>query len=276
MMAEQHLLLPLHITPVVTVALAFGTGIFFHIIYNRIEPTVRSFYYHTLLTATGFTALTLFDVRQAKATAVLSFIFVLVDLATLGLSITLYRLFFHPLRRYPGPVLAKLTKWTGAYWTATGDLHTIVQALHEKYGEIVRIGPNELSFSNPDAIKAIHGVNGAKLTRGPYHDGSVYGSPGSAMPNTRDWEDHKIRRRLWDHGFAQKQLLSYEPRVLELLDFLCARLKEFDGQVIDLGRWMDFITFDVMGVLGFSKSFGMLRDGSYSAFECIFEILTST
>lgn len=75
----------------------------------------------------------------------------------------------------------------------------------------------------------MYGTQGARLTRGPYHDGSVYGSPGKAMPNTRDWEDHRVRRRMWDHGFTQQQLLAYEPRVIELLETLCIRLKEFDG-----------------------------------------------
>lgn len=32
-------------------------------------------------------------------------------------------------------------------------------AAHLKYGDIVRIGPNELSFSNPKYLKAIYGHN---------------------------------------------------------------------------------------------------------------------
>lgn len=31
--------------------------------------------------------------------------------------------------------------------------------LHEKYGDVVRLGPNTLSFSNPAALKAIYGLN---------------------------------------------------------------------------------------------------------------------
>lgn len=33
------------------------------------------------------------------------------------------------------------------------------------------------------------------------------------------------------------------------------------GKVIDFGSWLDYITFDVMGDLGFSKAFGLLNDG---------------
>jgi cytochrome P450 len=98
------------------------------------------------------------------------------------------------------------------------------------------------------------------------------------MPNSRDSDEHRIRRRMWDHGFTQKQLNAYEPRVIKLADVLCSRLTEFDsrepssptsrstnecvGQVIDLGSWLDYFMFDVMGDLGFSKAFGLLYDGT--------------
>jgi hypothetical protein len=32
-------------------------------------------------------------------------------------------------------------------------------ALHRKHGDIVRPGPNTLSFSNPNAMKSIYGLN---------------------------------------------------------------------------------------------------------------------
>ncbi|RVX71025.1 hypothetical protein B0A52_03390 [Exophiala mesophila] len=54
--------------------------------------------------------------------------------------------------------------------------------------------------------------------------------------------------------------MTYEPRVLALLDVLCNRLEELDGQTTDFGAWLDYFTFDVMGDLGFSKSFGLLYD----------------
>ena len=47
---------------------------------------------------------------------------------------------FHPLAKYPGPVLAKSSKWWGAYHSATGDQHRCLKRLHDQYGDIVRIG----------------------------------------------------------------------------------------------------------------------------------------
>jgi cytochrome P450 len=49
------------------------------------------------------------------------------------------------------------------------------------------------------------------------------------MPATRDWEDHKIRRRMWDHGFSQKQLKSYEPKILQLIDTFLDKMEGLNG-----------------------------------------------
>jgi hypothetical protein len=65
--------------------------------------------------------------------------------------------FNHGLNRYPGPFLANFTDlWR--FFDVLGRRPDIThRKLHQKYGEVVRLGPNMLSFSNPRAIKTIYG-----------------------------------------------------------------------------------------------------------------------
>ena len=49
---------------------------------------------------------------------------------------------FHPLAKYPGPLLAKTSKWWAAYLSGTGDQHRGLKRLHDRYGDVVRIGRN--------------------------------------------------------------------------------------------------------------------------------------
>jgi hypothetical protein len=47
---------------------------------------------------------------------------------------------FHPLSKYPGPITARMSKWWGAYVGAKGDMHRRYKRLHDRYGNVVRIG----------------------------------------------------------------------------------------------------------------------------------------
>lgn len=102
---------------------------------------------------------------------------------------------------------------------------------NSQYGPVVRTGPNELSFSSPSSVKYIHGVQGARLGRGPFYDAHTHNASGRgrSLVNTRDWDNHRVRRRVWDHGFAQKSLRSYEPRLLEVLEELTEAFIEREG-----------------------------------------------
>lgn len=63
------------------------------------------------------------------------------------------------LNKYPGPFLASLTDWW-RFFDVYGQRPDIThQALHKKHGDVVRLGPNTLSFSDPKALKTIYGLN---------------------------------------------------------------------------------------------------------------------
>lgn len=84
--------------------------------------------------------------------------------AAIGLSLlfafyTVCQFCFHPLARVPGPHLAAWTSLYKAYYIHFGDIsgHTII--LHQKYGNVVRIAPNELSFASIESTKVIYGMS---------------------------------------------------------------------------------------------------------------------
>ncbi len=63
------------------------------------------------------------------------------------------------LYKYPGPALASLTDWW-RFFDVLGRRPDITQIkLHREHGDIVRLGPNALSFASPSALKSIYGLN---------------------------------------------------------------------------------------------------------------------
>lgn len=148
-------------------------------------------------------------------------------------SIAIYRLFFHPLKEYPGPFLAKLTKWYGFYLTTFGRNHIIFPELHEEYGDVVRVGPNELSFTRPEAVKFIHGSAANKLAKGPNYDARLWAA-GISMGDERDIMIHRTRRKFWEKGLASKAIASYEPRLLRIINVLKSKFAAYQGKSIKL------------------------------------------
>lgn len=76
-----------------------------------------------------------------------------------------YRRFFHPLAKYPGPFLASITRWWMVREVLSGEHDKHIRALHKKYGNIVRIAPNEVAIADPQAIKVIYSTGGG-FTKG--------------------------------------------------------------------------------------------------------------
>lgn len=74
--------------------------------------------------------------------------------------------FHHGLNKYPAPAFASLTDWWRFVVVARRKAQFTYLKLHQQLGDVVRLGPNALSFADPRAIKVIYGLNN-KLPKVP-------------------------------------------------------------------------------------------------------------
>lgn len=76
----------------------------------------------------------------------------------------------HGLNRYPGPWLAKFSKIWLRWDVGTNRHQRHLLELHRTHGDVVRVGPNNLSIANPDYVSLIYGVKNeflkVKLSQG--------------------------------------------------------------------------------------------------------------
>ena len=68
-------------------------------------------------------------------------------LASLFSSMTIYRLFFHRLRHFPGPKLAAITKFWHVFEARYSTNYLVMQRMHEEYGTLVRTGEFSTSMT---------------------------------------------------------------------------------------------------------------------------------
>ena len=78
-------------------------------------------------------------------------------LASLYISQVAYYCWLHALSSVPGPFLARFSESWRNYHYFRGTWATDIVALHEKYGKVVRIAPNEVSFVDRDGLRALYG-----------------------------------------------------------------------------------------------------------------------
>lgn len=81
-----------------------------------------------------------------------------VFLAGIFSSLLIYRLFFNPLNAVPGPFFARISKFDSVIRNVKRDGHHQLLQLHQKYGRFVRIGPNDLSITDPVSANVLDGL----------------------------------------------------------------------------------------------------------------------
>ena len=67
----------------------------------------------------------------------------------------IYNITFHPLAKFPGPKLRGAFYFPKHVEALKGDSASGLKALHDKYGDTVRIAPNALSYNNAQGWRGI-------------------------------------------------------------------------------------------------------------------------
>ncbi|KAF7885216.1 hypothetical protein EAF00_011034 [Botryotinia globosa] len=185
--------------------------------------------------------------------------------------LTIYRLTFHPLAKYPGPFLAKITDWYSVYHAWKGDRHLEFYRCHEKYGSVFRYGPDSLSINSNTALKTIYGHK-SNVKKSQFY--SVF-PPTKDTFNTHssiDKASHARKRRVLSHAFSDNAIKTMEKYILANVRTFCTNLgqprasaeKSTGGWSVaqNMSDWCNYLTFDVMGDLCFGKAFEMLENAS--------------
>ncbi|KAK2052110.1 cytochrome P450 CYP11/CYP12/CYP24/CYP27 subfamily protein [Colletotrichum caudatum] len=178
----------------------------------------------------------------------------------------LYNAIFHPLRKHPGPKIWAASRIPYAFACATGQGHRKILHFHKKYGEIVRIAPNELSICSPEAWKDVFGRR--KTIAGEIVKDSVHYAEAKDSILGAPREKHVQLRRILTRGFSNRAMLDQESLIKSHVDQLFVILTEHEATKgyetsIDMNKLFDFVALDIITDLGFGASFNSLRAGQY-------------
>ncbi|KAJ5176983.1 amidohydrolase family protein [Penicillium canariense] len=116
---------------------------------------------------------------------------------------SVYLVFFHPLARFPGPKLWAISRIPWAYHVIKGDVWHSMDDFHNRYGSVIRIAPDELSFISPAAWKDIYGAR-PQLLKDPRSQTPPLNGANSLFTALGD--DHRRIRGAFINAFSDKAL----------------------------------------------------------------------
>ncbi|CAF9941819.1 hypothetical protein IMSHALPRED_002916 [Imshaugia aleurites] len=202
---------------------------------------------------------------QARRTPSL-LMFVAIKVLIYQISRILYNIFLHPLARFPGPLL-RSGFYIFNYWEELRGVQAKkALALHDRYGPVVRIGPDSLSFNTANAWKDIYAVKPGKPEIPK--DMGFFTQNTNKVPSILvcNHEDHVRIKRLVAHAFSDSALRNQEPLMTKYIELLINQLKKKvrAGQgTQDILSWYMFTTFDIMSDLCFAEPMNALAIGAY-------------
>ncbi|KAL7895418.1 cytochrome P450 [Trichoderma sp. SZMC 28014] len=171
-----------------------------------------------------------------------------------------------PLRSVPGPWFNSLSELPAAIALVKGDQHLYYKSLHEKYGLVVRVSPNELSFIGTDAREEIYGFRkGALLMeKSPIFLGAVGNVDGETGVSLALDREHTRQRKALGYLFTNSALAKLEDILqIHAQKFITVLEKRAcENQAVNVSDWYTYVAFDIMGDLCFAEPFGCLDQAS--------------
>ncbi|KAF2106163.1 putative P450 monooxygenase [Lophiotrema nucula] len=152
----------------------------------------------------------------------------------------------NPLSRIPGPKFFAWTKWRLAYEDWKGTRTRFIQKLHVKYGPVVRIGPNEVSFNSLSAMRTIYGPGAPYGRTDFYQSFSFYGKRN--MFSFKATKEHGERKKLFAAGYAKSVMLKapvtnmIEAKVEQFMDLISQETKS--GSAMELFSTLHYYSLD--------------------------------
>ncbi|CAJ2502539.1 Uu.00g099330.m01.CDS01 [Anthostomella pinea] len=180
-----------------------------------------------------------------------------IALVTYLLLFTTYQIFLHPLSRYPGPLLAKLSNAYNGFYAHQKCLHLVTRQNQLKYGPVVRQGPNKLVFNSISALQDIY--KNDRITK-PRSYQAV--GPGRRVPNmfaTRDKKLHRARRQVVGQILTDRSLQAFEPTMIEQVDIFISQLlaSAQSTEPVNMSIRTRQLGMDIAGLLSFGYEFNL-------------------
>ncbi|KAK1706239.1 cytochrome P450 [Colletotrichum lupini] len=213
--------------------------------------------------------------RGTNDTLVLPSLYGSFALCALTLLSIWYLASWHRLRHIPDPFLNSLSILPMQHMTRGGKLSFMLKDLGDKYGPLVRVGPNEVLLGDPDTYRKMSAVR-SDFTKGPWYALAKVVPDQDSLFSMRDDDLRKEYRTKLSPGYAGRENGGVEPGVDRIVAHFVNLVetkyistpKEFCHEIwmwLMLPTWKfshksQYFALDVVSELSFGEPLGFLAN----------------
>ncbi|TFK41445.1 cytochrome P450 [Crucibulum laeve] len=144
-----------------------------------------------------------------------------------------------------------------------GGLLNQIKILHEIYGPVIRIGPNELHFSDPSAYHKNY-APGSSFVKDPFLYRCFMQSQESSF-TFMDPQESRVRREMLNPLFSRRAILKLENVIQEKIDKLVNRITSYPGKVVNISLAFRCATVDIISSYCFAESIEALDEEEFQS-----------
>ncbi|KAK4228582.1 putative cytochrome P450 E-class, group IV [Podospora fimiseda] len=175
----------------------------------------------------------------------------------------------HPLSRFPGPKIAAVSYVYEAYydWICEGQYTNKIRQMHERYGPIVRINPDELHCSDPLWVDEIYTGTPGRIRDKWQHQLNTGGAGPVSVTgfSTVPHELHRLRKGALSKFFSRPQMLKLEGEVLDFAEMTVNKMLRWSGkEAFDIKEALNCFTADVISQYAFGDNMGFVAQEDWT------------
>ncbi|KAI8216517.1 hypothetical protein K4K54_012135 [Colletotrichum sp. SAR 10_86] len=167
------------------------------------------------------------------------------------------------LRHFRGPPLAAFSKLWHLKTVWGPKAHLDFYDVVKKYGNLARVGPNDLIMEDPELVKRVLGAR-STYRRADWYDAVRFHPKKNNVLSMRDEDEHAKLRAKMAAGYNGKHVQDFEKKLDNNLSNFFRLLGRYidAGQPFDFARKVQYFTLDVITDLAFGDPMGfMAEDG---------------
>ncbi|RYP61516.1 hypothetical protein DL770_009770 [Monosporascus sp. CRB-9-2] len=147
-----------------------------------------------------------------------------------------------------------------------GRFHRVVETNHQKYGDVFRVSPNELSFCTVSAYKTIYATRTSaelKIPKDKFYDMFGAGFSEPCISCEKDPTRAGAKRSMFAGAFSAKSLCEQEVVLQRCINAFVTKVGKIGScsEGVDMRKWYEMISFDILGEMAFGESFNCIENG---------------